>query len=175
MSSNYKTTFTFFFPNDTDSFHYFFPHKNNVTWKCMCTQINVNRSQYNEDLRQRYETEILSTHASKDAAKMQSYGYEQPRQRGGLFGLYLHRPRNNRRTRVLAREIIKSCGIIRLRYIRFAFAWKTWKLNGVNYIFSKAPISVSRGASVTITENVGEITFARNVSCGSIKNRHYAC
>lgn len=52
------------------------------------------------------------------------------------FRFYLHRPRNNRRTRVFAREIVKSCGIIRLRYTRFTFAWKIeWRK------FSKAPIS----------------------------------
>lgn len=115
----------------------------------------------------RYETEILFILASKNAAKMQSYGYDRERETTWRLiwtrdPIYIEHETIEER-RVLAREALKSCGIIRLRYIRFAFAWRLWKLNGVNYIFSKAPISVSRGVAVTITENVGEITFARNV------------
>jgi len=68
-----------------------------------CTHnVNVNRSLYNEDLRisVRYETKILFTRASKNAAKMQSYaGYDRNDEETYLDSrFYLHRPRNNRRT-----------------------------------------------------------------------------
>lgn len=65
-----------------------------------------------------------------------------------LDSIYIDPQGTMEETRVLGREIIESCGV-RLHYIRFAFAWKIWKLNGVNHIFSTAPISVPCGVTVT--------------------------
>lgn len=130
-----------------------------MTRKCMCTQINVNHSRYNEDL-----GEIPKSYLSVYVEECSENAILRIRQRETtwrlIWTLLFYIEHETIEERVLAREVLKSCGIIRLRYIRFAFAWK---LNGVNYIFSKAPISVSRGVAVTITENVGEITFTWNV------------